>query len=93
MAGGPGTTVPVQSKASGLVGKKVENQQGDKLGKIRDVVVAQQPGNEAFAVIEKAHHPRGSSPEVAVPITAVRSSPDMKHVTIQADKYQFDNMR
>jgi sporulation protein YlmC with PRC-barrel domain len=93
MAGGPGTTVPVRSKSSGLVGKRVENQQGDKLGKIRDVVVAQQPGNQAFVVIEKAHHPRGTSRDVALPITAIQSSPDMAHVTAPVDKYQFDNMR
>ncbi|EEF62738.1 PRC-barrel domain-containing protein [Pedosphaera parvula] len=80
-------------KSSDLIGKKVENQQGQKLGKIKDVVVAQQGGNETYAIIDKADRVKGTSHNVAVLTTDITSGPDRHYVVMNADKSRFDSIR
>lgn len=81
----PKEGVPSQvNKARCLIGMKVCNQQDEKLGRIKDIVVDLQSGCVAYVVLSVGSPFR--SKFVAVPPSAFTSRPDENYLILNADK-------
>jgi sporulation protein YlmC with PRC-barrel domain len=84
------TTAPGQplkmNKCSQLIGKTVENPQGDKLGKIEDVVVDFNTGRVSYCVLSVEHKLFATPKYLAVPLTAMQPGSDGTSLILNADK-------
>jgi sporulation protein YlmC with PRC-barrel domain len=74
------------NKCSSLIGTTVENQQGDKLGKIDEVVVDFDTGRVSYCVLSVEHKLFGQPKYIAVPLAAFQPSPDGDRLILNADK-------
>lgn len=75
------------NKASELIGMEVKNQQGEKLGKIRDVVIDLKSGRAAYAVIGVSEGTFGLREKLhAVPLNAFQASATGDSLTLYTDK-------
>jgi sporulation protein YlmC with PRC-barrel domain len=81
------------NKASSLVGMTVKNQNGDTLGKVKDIVFDQDSGRVSYVVLEKADKAPGTQANVAVPLTAFTPSDDAKSLTLNVDKDRVSQAR
>jgi sporulation protein YlmC with PRC-barrel domain len=84
----PAQTPKPVNKAKDLIGMKVKNQNNQKLGEIKDVVVDPQSGRVDYVVMKKAKSAKGTGKDIAVPLTAFTPAPDGKHLILNADKQQ-----
>ncbi len=83
----PASDQPVKmNKCSQLIGTAVENPQGDKLGKIEDVVVDFGNGRVSYCVLSVEHGIFATSKYLAVPLAALRPSGDGSRLILNADK-------
>jgi sporulation protein YlmC with PRC-barrel domain len=73
-------------KCSQLIGTSVENAQGDKLGKIDEVVIDFDNGRVAYCVLCVEHRLFATPKYLAVPLTAMRVSPAGSHLILNAEK-------
>jgi sporulation protein YlmC with PRC-barrel domain len=74
------------NKCSQLIGITVENQQGDKLGKIDDVVVDFDNARVSYCVLSVEHKIFATPKYLAVPLAAMRPSADGSRLILNADK-------
>jgi sporulation protein YlmC with PRC-barrel domain len=74
------------NKCSQLIGTAVENPQGDKLGKIEDVVLDFDHGRVSYCVLSVEHGIFATSKYLAVPLAALRPSADGDRLILNADK-------
>jgi sporulation protein YlmC with PRC-barrel domain len=77
-----------ENKASGLIGMDVRNQNDEKLGTIKDLVVDLQSGKVSYAVIDGGGLFKDKL--FAVPINAFTASADHKHLILRADKSKME---
>jgi sporulation protein YlmC with PRC-barrel domain len=91
------TTAPAQpqeiSKCSQLIGTKVENQQGDRLGKISDVVVSFDNNRVSYCVLSVNHGIFAKARFLAVPLTAFQPSADGSCLILNATKANLARAR
>ncbi|MGO8699903.1 MAG: PRC-barrel domain-containing protein [Limisphaerales bacterium] len=74
------------NKCSKLIGTDVQNQQGDKLGKIEDVVVDLNNGKVSYCVLEVEHSLFSTPKYLAVPLSAFQPSASGSDLILNADK-------
>jgi sporulation protein YlmC with PRC-barrel domain len=83
----PGAPAPA-NKASGLLGMEVRNQNGERLGHIKDLVIDWKTEQVSYAVIRA--EPKGllgtNEKLLAVPLAALAVSSDQKYLILNADK-------
>jgi sporulation protein YlmC with PRC-barrel domain len=83
----PATDQPMKlNKCSHLVGTIVENPQGEKLGKIEDIVVNLNTGRVSYCVLEPEHKVFSNAKYLAVPLAAFEASADGDRLILRADK-------
>ncbi|HTH47001.1 MAG TPA: PRC-barrel domain-containing protein [Candidatus Limnocylindria bacterium] len=83
--GYPGLKHTSGKPASELIGKKVINDQDEKLGKVQDIIVDVDAGTAPYAVISQGNLASGHT-KVAVPLTSLRCAADGKSVVLSATK-------
>ncbi|HEY3860280.1 MAG TPA: PRC-barrel domain-containing protein [Verrucomicrobiae bacterium] len=74
------------NKCSELIGSRVENDQGDKLGKVEEVVVDLNNGKVSYCVMSVEHSLFSTPKYLAVPLAAFKPSQDGSHLILNADK-------
>jgi sporulation protein YlmC with PRC-barrel domain len=74
------------NKASKLIGTEVQNEQGENLGEIKDIVINFDNGAVSYAVLSAGGVLGVGEKLLAVPLTAFRRSADNKHLLLQASK-------
>jgi len=76
------------NRASGVVGMRVRNQNGERLGKIKDVVFDLPTERVSYAVISTRpkHYFDSREKLLAVPLSALTASADGKHLVLNAEK-------
>ena len=72
--------------SSKIIGAKVENQQGQKLGKIADVVASSGNGSVPYCVLSVKHGLFAKARLVAVPLAAFQPGADGSHLILNAHK-------
>jgi sporulation protein YlmC with PRC-barrel domain len=81
----PGQPLKI-NKCSELIGTTVENPQGDKLGKIDEVVVDFDNGRVSYCVLSVEHKLFATPKYLAVPLAALQPSTDGTRLILNADK-------
>lgn len=79
------------NKARDLIGMKVRNQNNEKLGKVKDVVLDLQSGRIDYVVLEKAGRTHGAGKYVSMPPSAFTPSADNRYLILNADKSRLQN--
>lgn len=74
------------NKASKLIGMEVQNEQGQNLGDIKDIVINLAKGTVSYAVLSSGGVLGVGEKLLAVPLTAFTRSADEKHLVLQASK-------
>lgn len=74
------------NKASKLIGMSVQNQQGEDLGDIKDIVINLESGSVSYAVLSSGGVLGVGEKLLAVPLTAFKRSPDQRHLVLQASQ-------
>jgi sporulation protein YlmC with PRC-barrel domain len=82
----PASQPQVASKCSQLIGTTVRNQQGQKLGKITEVVVTFDNERVSYCVLSVKHGMFARTKFLAVPLAAFQPSDDGSHLILYADK-------
>lgn len=76
------------NKATGLIGMDVRNQNDEKLGTIKDLVVDLHSGKVSYAVLDGGGILKDKL--FAVPLNAFMPSADYKHLILHADKSKME---
>ncbi len=79
------------NKCSQLIGTTVQNMQGQKLGKIEDVVINLDDGKVSYCVLKADRGILESSKSIAVPLSAMHPSADRSYLTLDVDKDKLSN--
>lgn len=79
------------NKCSQLIGTSVKNMQGQRMGKIEDIVVNLDDGRVSYCVVSVDRGLLASSKSVAVPLSAMHPSGDRSYLTMDVDKDKFAN--
>ena len=79
------------NRASKIIGTEVVNQQNQKLGSVKDLVVDPQSQRVAYAWIEKSDETSNTGKYVAVPLNLLKPSSDQKDLVLNADKSRFSS--
>jgi sporulation protein YlmC with PRC-barrel domain len=74
------------NKASKLIGTEVQNEQGENLGEIKDIVINLDKGTVSYAVLSSGGVLGIGEKLLAVPLTAFSRSADQKHLVLQTTK-------
>ena len=74
------------NKCSQLIGAAVEDPQGDKLGKIDEVVVDFESGRVSYCVLSVEHKLFATPKFLAVPLAALQTSSDGMRLILNTDK-------
>jgi sporulation protein YlmC with PRC-barrel domain len=74
------------NKCSNLIGSTVQNAQGEKLGKISDIVLDLNNGRVSYCVLEVSHKISATTKCLAVPIGAFQCSADETCLILNAEK-------
>ena len=74
------------NKASKLIGMEVQNEQGENLGDIKDIVINLDRGTVSYAVLSSGGVLGVGEKLLAVPLTAFTRSADQKHLVLQTSK-------
>jgi sporulation protein YlmC with PRC-barrel domain len=74
------------NKCSQFIGTTVENPQGDKLGKIDEVVVDFESGRVSYCVLSVEHKLFATPKYLAVPLAALQPSADGSRLILHAEK-------
>ena len=91
--GSASTPMPPQefNKASGIVGMDVQNEQGEHLGHIKDIVFDLKTQRISYAVLTTASKAMPINEKLlAVPLNAFTVSTDQKHLILNADKQKVE---
>jgi sporulation protein YlmC with PRC-barrel domain len=73
-------------KASDLIGKKVQSNEGKKLGEIKDLVIDPEEGNIEYAVLDFGGFLGIGDKYFAVPWEALNFTPDQKAIVLDVSK-------
>ncbi len=73
-------------KISELLGRKVENNQGEQLGNITDIVIDMDRGQVAYAVLSFGGFLGMGDKLFAIPFTALKDSPQRRSFVLNVDK-------
>jgi sporulation protein YlmC with PRC-barrel domain len=84
-------TVTKVNKASGLIGMDVRNQQDERLGEIKDLVLDLQSGKIAYAVLSVGGFLGIGDKLIAVPPSAFTTGTDQDRLVLNADKARIQN--
>jgi sporulation protein YlmC with PRC-barrel domain len=88
-------TAPVQaqlkSRCSQLIGTRVVNEQGDKLGRIADVVISFDNDHVSYCVLRVKPGMFARHRLVEVPLAAFQPSPDGSRLILNADRANLAN--
>jgi sporulation protein YlmC with PRC-barrel domain len=79
------------NQCSELIGTVVKNQQGERLGKIKDIVIDFSKDRVAYVVLETSHGAFSADKLHAVPLRAFQPSEDGKSLILNADKDKLAN--
>jgi sporulation protein YlmC with PRC-barrel domain len=79
------------NKCSDLIGMEVKNQQGEKLGKIQDVVIDFAGDRVGYVVLNADEGALATGKLHAVPLRAFQPSVDGKELILNADKEKLAN--
>jgi sporulation protein YlmC with PRC-barrel domain len=79
------------NKASELIGMEVKNQQGEKLGEIKDIVIDFQQDRVGYVVLSTDTGTFSAEKLHAVPLRAFQQGSDGKTVTLNATKSSLAN--
>ncbi len=82
----PSNQRQVVSKCTQLIGSKVENREGQPLGKITDAVVSFDNERVSYCVLSVNHGIFAKSKYLAVPLAAFRPSEDGTHLILNVSK-------
>ena len=74
------------NKASKLIGMEVQNEQGQNLGDIKDIVINLERGSVSYAVLSSGGVLGVGEKLLAVPLSAFTRSADEKHLVLNATK-------
>jgi len=77
------------NKASSLIGMEVRNQQNEKLGDIKDVVMDLPSGRISYAVLSTGGFLGLGNRLIAIPPSAFQMSADSDHLLINADRQKI----
>jgi len=77
------------NKASGFIGAAVENPQGDRLGKIDDVVLDFNAGRVSYCVLSVDHKMFSAGRYIALPMASLKPSADGTKLILNANKDQI----
>lgn len=77
------------NKASSLIGMEVRNNNGDKLGDVKDIVLDFQSGKISYVVLDSGTI--FNSKLFAVPLSAFNPSPTKDYLVLNADKSKIEN--
>ena len=77
--------------ASRLIGMSVINQNNDRLGTVRDIILDTTSQRVAYAWVEKASETDSSGKYLSVPVYLLGSSPDQKKLMLNIDKSRFES--
>jgi hypothetical protein len=80
------TPPQVVSRCSQLIGARVENQQGEELGKITDVVVSFNNERVSYCVLSAKHGLFGKTRLLPVPLAALQPSADGSRLVLAASQ-------
>jgi len=84
------TTAPGQptrfNKASKLIGMEVQNQDGQRLGDVKDIVINLDKGTVSYAVLSSGGVLGVGEKLLAVPLNAFTRSADEKHLVLNATR-------
>ena len=83
----------VVSKCSQLIGAKVENQQGQEIGKIDDVVVSFHSDRVSYCLLSVKHGIFAKARFLAVPLAAFQPSDDGSHLILNASQDNLANAK
>jgi hypothetical protein len=78
------------NKASGLIGMEVRNQENQKLGEIKDLVLDVNSGKVSYAVLAVGGFLGIGEKLIALPPSALRLSDDHHHLMLDADKARIE---
>src|SRR4030095_7556120 len=73
-------------RASEIIGKKVENEQGENLGKIEDIVLDESQGRIVYAVLSFGGVLGLGDKLFAIPWNALKENPEKKCCLLSVDK-------
>ena len=76
-------------KASQIIGHEVRNDQGERLGKVQDIIVSLDSGMAPFAIVEYGGALGIGATRVGVPISQLRWMSDSKVLSMSATKDQW----
>jgi sporulation protein YlmC with PRC-barrel domain len=89
------TATPAQpqlkSRCSQLIGTRVENQQGERLGRIADVVISFDNEHVSYCVLKVKPGIFARNRLVEVPLAAFQPSPDGSRLILNADRANLAN--
>jgi sporulation protein YlmC with PRC-barrel domain len=85
------STVTKANKASDLIGMDVRNNQNEKLGDIKDLVLDLHSGKVAYAVLSVGGFLGIGDKYIAVPPESFSVAPDGKNLVLNADKAKIQN--
>jgi sporulation protein YlmC with PRC-barrel domain len=85
------TEVRKINQCSELIGTEVKNQQGEELGKIKDIVIDFTKNRIAYLVLETSKGTFSADRLDAVSLRAFQPSDDSKHLILNADKDKVAN--
>ncbi len=77
------------NKASHLIGMAVKNEKGEKLGKVKDVVLNLNSGEVAYVVLAKSGAKKGTGKYLAVSLNDLSPSANQKFMVMDAEKEQI----
>ena len=79
------------NRASKIIGTEVVNEQNQKLGSVKDLVVDPQSQRVAYAWVEKSDETGNTGKYVAVPLNLFKPSTNQKDLVLNADKARFSS--
>ena len=85
--------VKEMNRASNLIGAEVRLRNNEKAGTVKDVVIDFNSGRVAYIVVNANEVLNGDRTHVAVPARAFRVSGEQRHVTVDADRSRFQQVR
>lgn len=83
------------NKASQLLGREVKNQDEERLGEIKDIVINLETGKVAYAVLSVKEGGLLIKEEklIAVPLSAFQVSPNKEFLSLNVDKQKFSQAK
>lgn len=90
---GPRANIPVKRlTAASIIGDTVENDQGDEIGKITNLMINLRESKVEYVVLETGAFLGLAGKLFAIPLAALKINPEKKSFTLNADKEYFSKL-